>query len=71
MKFDDLVNMFLEEFNSPFSPKATKGNTWFAGKPAGFMGDDGRAGVNGVLPKGLFPQKKSKPLKSKYKNDKV
>lgn len=67
MKFDDLVNMFLEEFNTPFSPKATVGNTWFKGKPAGFMGDDGRAGVNGILPKGLFPQKKNKSLKGKYK----
>jgi len=71
MKFDDLVNMFLEEFNTPFSPKATSGNTWFRGKPAGFMGDDGRAGVNGLLPQEMFPQKRNKKPKNKYKNDKV
>jgi hypothetical protein len=67
MKFEDLYNMFLEMYEKPNRMRASDGNTWFKGKPAGFMGDDGRAGVNGILPQGLFPQRKSKPSKNKYK----
>jgi len=67
MKFDDLIDMFIEEYQKPNPMRATDGNTWFKGKPAGFMGDDGKAGVNGVLPQGMFPQKRNKPNKNKYK----
>jgi len=68
MKFEELYNMYVEMYEKPNRMRASDGNTWFRGKPAGFMGDDGRAGVNGVLPQGMFPQAKPKSSrKNKYK----
>lgn len=72
MSFDELVKSFLLEYDENYDEKiriraSNGGPVQDHAKPAGFMGDDGRAGVNGVLPKGMFPQKQNKRSKNKYK----
>jgi hypothetical protein len=66
MKFDELVKMYLEEFNaSPETTQymkkrkgySTQGPTKFKGKPDGFKGDTGTP-VLLKIPAGFFPQKK-------------
>jgi hypothetical protein len=77
MKFDEMVKMYLEEFESnsynnysrPNSPKATSGNVIFKGKPSGFKGDDGKADETQLIPNNLFytNNKKSGNLQKKKK----
>jgi hypothetical protein len=73
MKFDDVVKMYLEEFESNSynnysrsnSPKATSGNVIFKGKPSGFKGDDGKSDEIQTIPNGLFPQTNGKKTTKK------
>ena len=83
MKFDDMVQLYLEDFPTTIKyPNATKtvsskfpannlGNTDFTGLPSGFKGDVGKGSPKERLPNdisSLFYQ--NKPQKNKRKNKK-
>lgn len=73
MKFDLMVQLYLEEFPTTIKyPNATKtasvGNTRWSGTPSGFKGDISKGNPNERLPNDisrLFYQ--NKPKKSKKK----
>lgn len=73
MKFDLMVQLYLEEFPTTIKyPNATKtasvGNTRWSGTPSGFKGDISKGNPNERLPNdisSLFYQ--NKPKKSKKK----
>jgi hypothetical protein len=68
MKFDDMVQLYLEEFPTTIKyPNATKtasvGNTRWSGTPSGFKGDFAKGNPNERLPNdisSLFYQNKPK-----------
>jgi len=76
MKFDDMVQLYLEEFPTTIKyPNVTKtasvGNTRWSGTPSGFKGDISKGNPNERLPNdisSLFYQKM--PQKNKKKNKK-
>lgn len=73
MKFDDLIQLYLEEYPTGIKyPNTTKtaslGNTRWSGTPSGFKGDFAKGNPNERMPdeiSGLFYQKK--PAKKKKK----
>jgi hypothetical protein len=77
MKFDDMVQLYLEEFPTTIKyPNVTKtasvGNTRWSGTPSGFKGDISKGNPNERLPNdisSLFYQKM--PQKKKKKNDNI
>jgi hypothetical protein len=75
MKFDEMVQLYLEEFPTTIKyPNATKtasiGNTRWSGTPSGFKGDFAKGNPNERLPNdisSLFYQNKPKKNKKKSK----
>ena len=73
MKFDEMIQLYLEEFSTNIKyPNATKiatvGNTRWSDTPSDFKGDFAKGNPNERLPdnvSGLFYQKKPKTKKEK------
>jgi hypothetical protein len=79
MKFDDLINMFIEDYNVdfnqtgkyPFSIRATKGGPIEpASQPPGFMGARGTGAANERIPPMFYEELPKKDKRDKKKFDK-